>query len=41
MNFLGVHYNVLKIRPPMVFSRVDADRMLAAVDAALGEVPLA
>ncbi|MCF3595198.1 aminotransferase class III-fold pyridoxal phosphate-dependent enzyme [Rhodobacteraceae bacterium LMO-12] len=41
MNFLGVHYNVLKIRPPMVFSRGDADRMLSAVDEALGEVRLA
>jgi 4-aminobutyrate aminotransferase-like enzyme len=41
MNFLGVHYNVLKIRPPMVFSHSDADRMLAAVDAVLTEVPLA
>ena len=40
MNFLGIHYNVLKIRPPMVFSRDDADRMLAAVDEALGEVPV-
>jgi len=40
MNFLGVHYNVLKIRPPMCFSRADADRMLQAVDEALGEVPL-
>lgn len=40
MNFLGVHYNVLKIRPPMCFSRADADRMLHAVDEALGEVPL-
>jgi len=41
MNFLGVHYNALKIRPPMVFSRADVDRMLSAVDAVLGEVPLA
>ncbi|MDU8929526.1 aminotransferase class III-fold pyridoxal phosphate-dependent enzyme [Alisedimentitalea sp. MJ-SS2] len=41
MNFLGIHYNVLKIRPPMVFSRGDADRMLKAVDQALSEVPLA
>ncbi|UYV37958.1 aminotransferase class III-fold pyridoxal phosphate-dependent enzyme [Rhodobacteraceae bacterium D3-12] len=41
MNFLGVHYNVLKMRPPLVFSREDADRMLGAVDEALGEVPLA
>lgn len=40
MNFLGVHYNVLKIRPPMCFSRADADRMLQAVDEVLGEVPL-
>lgn len=41
MNFLGIHYNVLKMRPPLPFSREDADRMLDAVDAALGEVPLA
>ncbi|WP_322866735.1 aminotransferase class III-fold pyridoxal phosphate-dependent enzyme [Aquicoccus sp. G2-2] len=40
MNFMGVHYNVLKIRPPMPFSRGDADRMLDAVDEVLGEVPL-
>ncbi|MEZ5716701.1 MAG: aminotransferase class III-fold pyridoxal phosphate-dependent enzyme [Paracoccaceae bacterium] len=40
MNFLGIHYNVLKMRPPMVFSRADADRMLTAVDEALTEVPL-
>lgn len=41
MNSSGIHGNVLKIRPPMVFSRADADRLLAALDAALGEVPLA
>lgn len=40
LNFLGVHYNALKIRPPMPFSRADADRMLSAVDEALKEVPL-
>lgn len=40
MNFLGIHYNVLKIRPPMVFSKADADQMLKAVDEALTEVPL-
>lgn len=40
LNFLGIHYNVLKMRPPMVFSRADADRMLKAVDEALAEVPL-
>ncbi|MDQ2095874.1 aspartate aminotransferase family protein [Rhodalgimonas zhirmunskyi] len=40
MNFLGVHYNVLKMRPPLVFSKDDADRMLKAVDEALAEVPL-
>lgn len=41
MNFLGVHYNVLKIRPPMVFSKDDADLMLSTLDQVLSEVPLA
>lgn len=35
MNFLGIHYNVLKIRPPMPFSRADADRMLTTLDGVL------
>jgi 4-aminobutyrate aminotransferase-like enzyme len=40
LNFLGIHANVLKIRPPMPFSRADADRMLAALDDTLAATPL-
>lgn len=40
LNFLGIHYNALKIRPPMPFSREDADIMLARLDEALTETPL-
>ena len=40
LNFLGIHYNVLKMRPPMVFSRADADRMLEALDQVLHDTPL-
>ncbi|MDX5401465.1 MAG: aminotransferase class III-fold pyridoxal phosphate-dependent enzyme [Rhodobacterales bacterium] len=40
LNFLGIHYNVLKMRPPMVFSRADADRMLDALDQVLCDTPL-
>ena len=38
MNFLGIHYNTLKIRPPMPFSRENADQMLSTLDAVLGEL---
>jgi 4-aminobutyrate aminotransferase-like enzyme len=31
----GPHHNVIKIKPPIVFSMEDADRLVAAVDAAL------
>lgn len=31
----GTHGNVLKVRPPLVFSREDADRLLTEFDAAL------
>ena len=34
----GEHGNVLKIRPPLVFERPHADRLLEALDAVLGEV---
>lgn len=34
----GPHEHVLKIRPPLVFGRSDADRLLAALDDTLGEV---
>jgi len=34
----GPLHNVIKIKPPMVFSRADADLLLDRVDRALGEV---
>ncbi len=34
----GRYGQVLKLRPPLVFSRADADRTLAAIDAALGQL---
>lgn len=40
LNFLGRHGNVLKMRPPMVFSRADVDRMIGALDEVLAEVRL-
>jgi 4-aminobutyrate aminotransferase-like enzyme len=33
----GPFHNVLKIKPPLVFGRADADRLLAALDDVLGE----
>jgi 4-aminobutyrate aminotransferase-like enzyme len=35
MNKLGVHYNTLKIRPPMPFNSENADLMLDTLDAVL------
>ena len=40
INFLGIHYNVLKIRPPLPFSTDDANRMLETLDGVLRDVPL-
>ena len=40
LNFLGIHYNALKIRPPMPFSRDNADLMLETLDQVLAETPL-
>lgn len=40
LNFLGIHYNVLKMRPPLVFSKADADRMLDTLDLVLRDTPL-
>jgi 4-aminobutyrate aminotransferase-like enzyme len=34
----GFHANVLKIRPPLVFSSSDADRLLSALDDVLSSV---
>lgn len=36
MGKLGIHQNATKIRPPMPFSRENADLMLAALDDVLG-----
>ena len=38
LNFLGIHYNTLKIRPPMPFSKANADYMLDMLDATLADV---
>ncbi len=40
LNFLGVNYNALKIRPPMCVSRENADLMLETLDQVLTETPL-
>lgn len=40
INFLGIHYNVLKIRPPMPFTRAHADLMIDTLDAVLTATPL-
>jgi 4-aminobutyrate aminotransferase-like enzyme len=34
----GADHNVIKIKPPMVFSAPDADRLVETVDAILGEI---
>ena len=34
----GPDHNVIKIKPPMVFSDADADRLVATVDAVLTEL---
>lgn len=33
----GPHHNVIKIRPPLVFTREDADRLLTCLDETMGE----
>lgn len=40
LNFLGIHYNTLKIRPPMPFSRDDADILLDRLDKVLSRIEL-
>jgi 4-aminobutyrate aminotransferase-like enzyme len=39
LNFLGVHYNALKIRPPMPFSKENADQFLNTLDEVLTTLP--
>ncbi len=41
MNRIGRHMNTLKMRPPMPFSRLDADRVMDALEQALRETPVA
>jgi len=38
MNRLGIHYNTLKIRPPMPFSKENADYMLDRLDDTLAQL---
>jgi len=40
LNFLGVHYNVLKMRPPMPFSRANVDEVIDTLDTVLTQMPL-
>ena len=40
LNILGINGNTLKIRPPMPFSRENADFLIETLDAVLAEVPL-
>lgn len=40
LNFIGIHYNTLKMRPPMPFSRANADQMLETLDEVLRVTPL-
>jgi len=41
LNFLGIHYNVLKIRPPMPFARAHVDQLIDTLDAVMTATPLA
>jgi 4-aminobutyrate aminotransferase-like enzyme len=38
LNKLGIHGNTLKIRPPMPFSKSDADFMLETLDGVLHDL---
>jgi len=38
LNFLGIHYNTLKIRPPLPFSKANANHLLDTLDATLTDV---
>jgi 4-aminobutyrate aminotransferase-like enzyme len=39
LSFIGINYNVLKIRPPMPFSRANADMMLQTLEEVLSSIP--
>jgi 4-aminobutyrate aminotransferase-like enzyme len=38
LNRLGIHYSALKIRPPMPFSRANADLLLETLDGVLRDL---
>jgi 4-aminobutyrate aminotransferase-like enzyme len=38
MGKTGIHGNVLKIRPPMPFSRANAELLIGTLDEVLGEI---
>lgn len=40
INFLGIHYNVLKIRPSMQFTRTNADLLIDTLDSVLTRLDL-
>lgn len=40
INFVGIRYNVLKIRPNIQFTRENADVLIDTLDAVLARVPL-
>jgi 4-aminobutyrate aminotransferase-like enzyme len=40
LNFIGIHYNTLKMRPPMPFSRTNVDQMLETLDEVLRVTPV-
>lgn len=40
LNFIGIHYNTLKMRPPMPFSRSNVDQMLETLDDVLRVTPV-
>ena len=41
LNFLGINYNALKIRPNLQFQKQHADMMLDTLDRVLAKVDLA
>ena len=40
LNFIGIHYNTLKMRPPMPFSYSNVDQMLETLDEVLRVTPV-
>ena len=40
INFLGINFNVIKIRPPMQFTRSNADQLIETLDRVLAHTEL-